>query len=217
MDIRLSERIVQHTGFAINAETWPRKKAPTQICLHHTASGPGTIGDVTWWQRDGQPVSTPLIVDRDGTALQVYSSRRWAFHLGLKNQYYREVEEVTIGLEIDSWGSLVMRNGKFYAWPNNYGVEVPENEVFTLSTQHRGCSYYHKYTDAQIETTRLLLIEWNETYKIPLTYKELDLWHLSQAAQFGKEAGIYSHNSFRADKNDIFPQPEMVYMLKNIR
>jgi N-acetyl-anhydromuramyl-L-alanine amidase AmpD len=215
MDPQLAARIQTDQTFPVTLETWPRPKKPTQVCLHHTASGPGTVGDITWWKRDGAPVSTPLVVDRNGTAVQIYSTQRWAYHLGLKNvPKFREVEAATIGLEIDSWGSLKLKDGKYISWT---GAEVPEEEVCILKQAHRGCLYFHKYTTAQIETVKLLLQHWNLTYGILLDYKDQQLWGLSENAMNARVPGIYSHNSFRADKNDIHPQPEMVEMLKNLK
>lgn len=217
MDPQLDARIRTDATFPVKLETWPRPKKPTQVCLHHTASGPGTIGDITWWKRDGQPVSTPIVVERDGTAVQLYRTMRWAFHLGLKNAKYREVEAATIGIEIDSWGALKCRDGKFYAWPNNWTTWVPAAEVCVLEKPHRGNSFFHAYTSEQIETVRLLLIHWNDVYGIPLDYKGEQLFTLSENAMYARVPGIYSHNSFRMDKTDIHPQPDMIEMLKGLK
>lgn len=216
MDPKLAERIKSLAGFPVEIETWLRKSNPTQICIHHTASGPGTINDIEWWKRDGKPVSTPIVVGADGTAHQIYSSTRWAYSLGLRHAKAKAVEETTLSFEIDAWGSLKKKGEKFYAWPNNYSTEVPADEVCTLKTPHRGELYYHKYTAEQIETTRLLLIHWSKTYNIPLKVNIVDVFNLTDNAIYAKKPGIYSHVSFRADKNDIFPQEEMITMLKSL-
>jgi len=216
MDPKLAERVKTLANFPVAMETWLRKAVPTHICIHHTASGPGSINDIEWWKRDGKPVSTPIVIDADGTAHQIYSSTRWAYSLGLKHGKAKVVEETTLSFEIDSWGSLKKKGDKFYAWPKNYGVEVPKEEVYTLETPHRGELYYHRYTEQQIETTRLLLIHWCKAYNIPSKVVIEDVFNLTENAVYAKKPGIYSHCSYRADKNDIFPQPEMVEMLKNL-
>lgn len=217
MNPKLTELIKTDNTFPVSQETWERTVKPTMVCLHHTASGEGTIGDITWWKRDSSPVSTPLVIDRDGTAVQIYSTKRWAFSLGLKVAKARQIEQATIGVEIDSWGGLVQRGGKYYAWPKNYGVEVPADEVCVLAKPHRGFTCYHKYTPEQIETVRLLLIHWNEVYGIPLKYVGDDkMFGVCKEAIAGTVPGIYSHNSFRSDKSDIHPQPDMIEMLRNL-
>ena len=73
---------------------------------------------------------------------------------------------------------------------------------------------YEKYTDAQIESVRQLLVYWNEKYGIPLEYHE-DMFDLSQNALNG-DAGVWSHVSYRADKSDCHPQKELIDMLKSL-
>lgn len=43
-----------------------------------------------------------------------------------------------------------------------------------------------------------------------------DMWEVSTDALKGV-AGVYTHNSVRKDKIDIFPQPEMIQMLKGLK
>jgi hypothetical protein len=52
---------------------------------------------------------------------------------------------------------------KFYNYVNR---EIAANEVCELVKPHRGYKYYHNYTDAQIESTRQLLLYWKEIYDI---------------------------------------------------
>lgn len=191
-------------------ETWARPTKPTQVCLHHTASGAGVDGDRNYWANDKTQVSTPLIVDRDGTAFQLYSSSRWAFALGLQHAAYRTVEALTISLEIDSWGYLTKKGDKFYSWA---GTEV--FDICDLGYKWRGQQYFHRYTDKQIETTRLLLEHWGVTYGIDLKYKGDEVFNLSQNAIYAAKSGVYSHASFRPDKTDCHPQKELIAMLKS--
>lgn len=208
------EKRLKMVDFPYQFETWERLRPPTQICLHHTASAPGVWGDIEWWKNDRQPVSTPLIVGRDGIGYQIYSSTRWAFSLGLSHPYYRQVEEQTLPVEIDTWGYLTFKNGKFYSWT---GAEVPANEVCILDKPHRGQKYFHKYAPEQIEFIRLILIYWRDKYGIPLNYTYETMFNLCNEAIYASKKGLYSHNSFRADKTDIHPQPDMIKMLEGLR
>lgn len=212
MNPELSKRLVQWRNYDFTVETWQRTQKPKQICLHDLA---GTLaGSLSWWQHDGQPVNTPLIIARDGRGIQIYHSMRWGYALGLDHNRRAEIESLTISVELENWGWLVQRGGKFYNWVNR---EVPASEVCMLEKPWRGHTLFHAYTPEQIETTRLLLKHWGEVYDIPLHYKDKELWNLSDNARFAKVGGVYTHASFRRDKTDVSPQPAMIEMLKGLQ
>lgn len=214
MDAELNKRIVLEPGFPVEQETWVRTAQPTQVCLHHTASPPGIVGDINWWKNDKQPVSTPLVIDRDGKAYQIYSTKRWGYSLGLVHADRNKVESRTIGLEIDSWGWLTKKGDQFLSYT---GDPVDPSQVCVLDKPHRGMKYFHKYTEAQIETTRLLLLFWAKTYPIDIKYVGYNkMFELCQDAIYARKSGVYSHNSFRLDKTDIHPQPDMIAMLEKL-
>ena len=91
---------------------------------------------------------------------------------------------------------------------------VPEDEVIQLDTPYKGYEYFHNYTDKQIESVKDLLLLWNNRYGIPLDYNE-DIWDVSKRALRG-EKGVFTHNSVRTDKIDIYPHPKMIEMLKSL-
>ena len=74
--------------------------------------------------------------------------------------------------------------------------------------------YWENYTDAQIESTRELLLLWKDKYGIPLSYNE-DIWDVSDRALKG-EPGVFTHNSVRSDKVDVYPHPKLIEMLKSL-
>jgi N-acetylmuramoyl-L-alanine amidase len=200
-----------------------------QIVLHHTAgnsSGPGTIK--MWDSDDRGRIATPIVISGkgqskdtyDGEICQAFSSKHWGYHLGIKPDVfkskglpYRALDKHAIGIEICNWGPLNQVNGKFY---NYVDREIPADQVTELETPYKGHKFYHRYTDAQIESTRQLLVYWNETYGIDLTYRHDDLWTVSTRALQG-EQGVYTHNSYRKDKSDIYPCPRMIAMLKSLQ
>jgi len=124
---------------------------------------------------------------------------------------YKALDKISIGIEICNWGQLTLKNGKFY---NYVGKEVPADEVCELATPYKGNKFFHNYTDKQIESVKQLLLLWKDKYGIPLTYDE-SIWEVTPRALKG-EAGVFTHNSVRKDKTDIYPHPKMVEMLKNI-
>jgi len=188
-------------------------------------------------------IATCIIIDDKGIANQCFSSKYWAHHLGVKSTYLKangftdwttrnvELNRGSIAIEIDNWGGLFLGDGsvkqfglkadgtpnliktisgKFYAAYGN----VVDCEVQEYPQGFRGNKYYEKYSEAQLKTVGELLLLWNIKYGIPLDYHP-DMFDISQAALAGQR-GVWSHTSFRTDKSDVHPQPELIEMLKAI-
>ena len=196
----------------------PRETNKTQIVLHHTVSGRGINGDISTWLNNSQRIATHIIVDWKGIPHQCYSSKYWAYHLGVKekvfksmNLPYQLLDDNSIGIEIDSYGGLTKKGNE---WFTVYGNKISNDKVYEYDTPYRGYKAYEKYTDEQIQTVKELLVFWNERYNIPLDYNE-DMWDISTNALQGK-SGVWSHTSYRSDKSDIHPQKELVDMLKSL-
>lgn len=199
-----------------------------QIVLHHTASGRGVDGDYRHWLGTKERIATCVIIDSNGDINQMFSSHFWAYHLGLRTDFLRKfkghmesvtLEKMSIGIEIDAWGGLKKIGKNWVAYPNNYGSTgkatiVPDEEVIEYPKLFRGYCGFQKYTDKQIETTRQLLNWWSITHEIPMIYND-DIWDVSPRAIRG-EKGIFTHCSYRADKSDVHPQPELIKMLKSL-
>lgn len=197
-----------------------------QIVLHHTASGRGHDGDFTHWLNTPERIATCIIIDYKGIIYQLFSSKYWGHHLGVTSQTLKEkgfddyqnrnklLNQQAIAIEIDAWGGLKYKDGKWYAYPGNFSKEVSKDRVVEVPNGYRGYFGYEKYTNEQIESLRKLLIYWREQYGISLKYNP-DMWDISINALSGKQ-GIWSHTSYRIDKSDIFPQKEMIDMLKSL-
>jgi hypothetical protein len=201
----------------------------TQIVLHHTAGNSSGVGTIKMWDTDDRGrIATCVTISGkgqskdtyDGEICQAFSSKYWAYHLGIKPDVfranalpYKSIDPLAIGIEICNWGPLTLKkDGKFYNYVNR---EVPADQVTELATPYKGHKYYHRYTDAQIESVRQLLVYWNKIYGIPLTYNEKDMWSVSKNA-LSAVSGVYTHNSYRKDKSDIHPCPRMIVMLKSL-
>jgi hypothetical protein len=201
----------------------------TQIVLHHTAGNSSGVGTIKMWDTDDRGrIATCVTISGkgqskdtyDGEICQAFSSKYWAYHLGIKPDVfranalpYKSIDPLAIGIEICNWGPLTLKkDGKFYNYVNR---EVPADQVTELATPYKGHKYYHRYTDAQIESVRQLLVYWNKIYGIPLTYNEKDMWSVSKNA-LSAVSGVYTHNSYRKDKSDIHPCPRMIAMLKSL-
>jgi hypothetical protein len=199
-----------------------------QVYLHHTAGNASPFETYKYWVSNPERIATCVVVGGkpvagsnwvDGEIAQGFSSKYWAFHLGLKESTfqkygitYQSLDRISIGVEICNWGQLTYNkaDGKYYNYVNRV---VPATEVCELATPFKGYKFYHAYTDAQIQSVKELLQLWNQRFNIPLTYNP-DIFDISVRALRG-EPGVYTHNSVRTDKVDISPQPKMVDMLKS--
>jgi N-acetyl-anhydromuramyl-L-alanine amidase AmpD len=199
-----------------------------QIVLHHTAGNSSGVNTMINWNNDDRGrIATCVTISgkgstnsSDGEIVQGFSSKYWAYHLGVKQEVfsahkvsYQNLDKQSIGIEICNWGALDKVGSKFY---NYVDKEVPADQVCTLSESYKGFKHFHLYTDKQIESVKNLLQYWNKIYGIDITYKEADMWTVSKNALSGAE-GVYTHNSYRKDKVDITPQPKMIEMLKSLK
>lgn len=194
----------------------------TQIYLHHTAGNSSGMNVFQFWASNPERIATCVAISgkgsTDGQIVQGFGSKYWAYHLGLRestfDKYglpYKSLDKTSIGIEICNWGQLTRKGDKFFNYVNR---EVPVDEVIDLKTPYKGFRYFHNYTDAQIQSVKELLLLWKDKYKIPLTYRE-DIWGITTRALKG-EPGVFTHNSVRTDKVDIYPHPKMIQMLKSL-
>ena len=216
----LIDRVVQQP---LPSREYFREVHPkAQIYLHHTAGNSNPFNVIKDWETDSRGrVGTCIVIGRgehDGKIVQAFGSKYWAHHLGVKQSVFtangvpfRILDKTSIGIEICNWGQLTEKNGRFY---NYVGRELPSSEVCELPAPYKGFKYFQRYTPAQIDAVRELLLYWRDLYNIPLTYNE-DIWKVTRRALSG-EKGVFTHNSVRADKVDIFPQPDLVHMLKQL-
>lgn len=219
-----------------------------QIVLHHTVSGDkgGVSGDIKWWRYKGERVATAFIISRDGGIYQLFNTDYWAYHLGLTSDFINSkgtnksneyLNEITIGVEIDSWGGLIQytspngitgwyptimdSDGNLQSFEPKKNAEIVEN-VQLYNSQNgypngfRGFHGFEKYTTRQINAVNDLILSLNKKYPgIDLTYKT-DMWDVSTNALNGI-SGVWTHVSYRDDKSDCHPQPELINMLKELK
>jgi N-acetyl-anhydromuramyl-L-alanine amidase AmpD len=213
----------------------PEETEKNIIVLHHTVSGKGGINVANWWASTPDRVATQIVIDWDGKIYQLYSSRFWAHHLGVKSSYLKKfgyddynrrnrmLNKQSIGIELNAWGGLINHENKWYPvrWDKKLRKNLPILSVGAIENVQvydepfRGFYGFEKYTDEQIESVRQLLVYWNNRYGIPLDYNE-DMWDVSKNALDGNK-GIWTHVSFRPDKSDCHPQPNLIEMLKSLK
>lgn len=190
-----------------------------QIYLHHTAGNGDGVGVANYWKSNSEKIATAFIISDSGEIVQCFGSKYYAYHLGLKKKVFTDnelpylpLDKTSIGIEICNYGQLKKNeNGKYINWAK--GV-VKDSEVIELEKPFRGYKYWQNYTDKQIEATKDLLVYLCDKYKISKVYNE-DIWDVNKRALKG-ENGIFTHNSVRFDKTDIYPHPKMIEMLKSL-
>jgi hypothetical protein len=199
----------------------------SQIVLHHTAGNASGVGTISMWDTDDRGrIATCITVSGpgakgtyDGEICQAFSSKHWAYHLGIKPEVfkaykvsYQRLDKIAIGIEICNWGPLTFKDGKYYNYVDRI---IPVEYVTTLDKPYKGHLFYHRYSDAQIQSVKDLLVYWKGIHKIDLTYNYDQMFTVNTKALKG-ENGLYSHNSYRKDKSDIYPCPRMIEMLKTL-
>jgi len=209
-------KIVQHRLKSGQFMTVKHEKK--QIYLHHTAGGPDAVSVARYFDTKPERVATAFIIGANGTIVQCFSSKDWAYHLGLKESIFKaskvpylSLDPISIGIEVCNWGPISFKNKKYY---NYVGGEVNPSNVTTLEVPYKGHKHWFTYTDAQIESLRQLVVYLCETYDIPKDYNE-SIWDIDIDALKGNK-GIFTHNSVRKDKSDMYPCPRVIEMLKNL-
>lgn len=180
----------------------------TQIVIHHTAGWDNARGVFEWWKSNPQRIATCCAINDYGLIYQGFGSEFWGYHLGAGNP---ELDMHSIGVEICNWGWLEKVNGKFYSYTK---AEVPAEKVVSYVAPFRGHHHWERYTDKEIESLKMLLQYWRYKYDIPLTYRD-EMWDVSPKALAG-EPGVWTHVSYRKDKFDCHPQPELIAMFKSL-
>ena len=197
--------------------------------IHHTAGRDDANQMYNIWANDqlGR-VCTAYGITRNGKIYQGYSTKYWGFALKVNatsnqipTQYRKASWDATLNsravqVELCNWGALQRKEGKLYAWPNNYSkVVVPESEAIFYPTAYREFHWFQAYTLAQIESLRQLILFHQAQDNILLDYHE-DMWDTVSLRALEGTPGIWTHTSYRTDKSDCHPQEELVGMLKGL-
>jgi N-acetyl-anhydromuramyl-L-alanine amidase AmpD len=187
----------------------------TQIYLHHTAGNSSARNTVNWWNSNSDRIATAYVIDGSGEILNCFDDKYWAYHLGLKQEIFtannipfKWLDKISIGIEVCNWGYLTKKKDGFY---NYVGKRVNDNEVTELAKPFKGFKFWHSYTDAQIQSIFQLLQNLCLKHDIRNTFS--DNWAIDKNALNGI-SGIYTHNSVRVDKSDIYPNPKLIEILK---
>jgi N-acetylmuramoyl-L-alanine amidase len=116
--------------------------SPTLIVEHYTA-GPSLDGTVRSFSDPERKASSQLVIDRDGTIVQMVDLNRVAWHAGESSwQNMPHVNLYSIGIEHVNAGLLKKVGSKYVAW---WGGVIPDKEVTIIDG-----APWHAYTQQQL-------------------------------------------------------------------
>ncbi len=191
------------------------------IILHHTV-GASAQSSINTWLQDPQRVCTHFIIERDGTAYQLFNLDYWGYHLYVASPGNKvdiefkknasRYDKGSIGIELCNFGPITVRNNRYY---NLYNQSIDPDDVIKLD--FRGYQYWEKYDPRQIEGLRKVLLELLEIYP------QIDYTPLTNTGGFElnrnalkQKPGLYSHSNVRSEKSDCYPSPELIEMLNTL-
>ena len=103
-------------------------------------------------------------------------------------------------------------------------VKMNKNNKIKYTRDYRGYQFYHSYTTPQLNKLKELLQKIKNEYpNIPIGCQFSGINAFSEqfpknknvsSTAWNKNPGIYTHNSYRTDKRDVFPQRELINILK---
>lgn len=202
------------------------------IILHHTAGGANPYSVVTSWNTDTQGrVATEFCVGGidcktgqntyDGKIIKTFPDGCQAYHIGTSGSSFMNLHSV--GIEICSMGNLTKDSKGIYKTYVNSTCQ--SNQVCTLCQPFRGYTYYHQYSDKQLQSLKQLLLFIANRDNIDLhegLYKWIKTEGVQKAFEYhdsaykGLTKGLLSHASIRKDKFDVSPQPHLVDMILSL-
>lgn len=206
------------------------------LYIHHTAGSHRPDYTIDGWERDrskngGQlPVATAYVIggisttdknsDFDGVVYRAFDDRYWAHHLGLHMPNNVQLNRQSVAIEICNYGPLTKtKDGMFLNYVNR---EVPKEMVLELPAPYRGFTYYHAYTDKQLATLKELMTDIAKRYPginlknglQQFLHMGATAFEINQAALKGMP-GVWSHSNVRNDKFDVWPQPQLIELIKS--
>jgi len=204
---------------------------PEYLFLHHTAGGENPVTTVDMWNDDTRgKIGTEFVIGGvsvnnkstkwDGVIVKCIPDGGYAAHLGDNGS--QSMHNNSVGIEVCNFGPLT-KVGDIYK--TYTGSIVHPDQVCDLGFKFRGFQYYHKYTDAQIEALRELILFISERNGINIkkglvewltTKTPAEAFDFSKDAWSGKVKGMLTHTNTRKDKSDMSPQPNLIKMLKSL-
>lgn len=220
ISLKIYKNINVDSSNTISPEQYIKQKfKKNKIFIHHTSTGPDASKLIKCWDENIHRISSAFVIngrgEEDGKIYESYNPDYWSYHLGVKSTS-GSIDKNSIGIEICAWGIIKKKDNKFFSIS---GVEIPEDEIFTLEDKWRGEKYYHKYSDQQIMSLELLLLWIIKEYDIEIQNIEFDKNWLEYNEELikNKSLGVFTHSSVRKDVCDIYPDNRIFELLNKIK
>ncbi|MBD3223450.1 MAG: N-acetylmuramoyl-L-alanine amidase [Caldithrix sp.] len=139
---------------------------PDSIVIHYTAGGSAESA-VRTLSNPARKASAHLVIGRDGSVTQLVPFDTVAWHAGRSSYEGRSgFNNFSIGIEIDNAGKLTKTEEGHTSW---FGKDYPAKDVIraTHRNEHQP-SYWHKYTEQQINLVFDVCSVLIDTYAITL-------------------------------------------------
>jgi len=196
------------------------------LFIHHTAGRQNPYKTINSWGRDKRgAIATEFVIggqsvkgdnrEYDGEVVQAFPEGNYGWHLGKNGSQH--MHKNSVGIEVNNFGYI--ENGRTYA-----GTLVHESQIVTLDQPFKGHSKWHRYSDEQIESLKMLIQHIGERDEIdvrkglPALIKEVGVsaFDFNKDAYYGRIKGLWTHTNTRKDKSDMFPQQELLDMLVSL-
>jgi len=204
---------------------------PEYLFIHHTAGRENPYKTIRSWNNDSRGrIGTEFVIggqsikgdtEFDGEIVKCIPDGGYAWHLGPSGSQHMHVNSV--GIELNNFGYLTKHGNIYKTYTGNI---VRRSQVCDLGFEFRGHRYYHKYSDAQLDALRGLILYVSRRDNIDITQGLLkwlenelpiDAFGFKTVAWSGSTKGLLTHSNVRSDKSDMSPQPNLINMLLTLR
>lgn len=133
------------------------------LIMHYTA-GTTSSGAVSWFQNPEAQASAHLVIDRDGSIVQMVAFNRRAWHAGKSKWGNLEgMNHYSIGIELVNAGKL--RKNSSGQWVNWSNKVIPAADVIVAKHKDESSEAgWHEYPEAQIEASTKVGALLHKTY-----------------------------------------------------
>ena len=196
------------------------------LFIHHTAGWHNPYRTVKHWSSDSRGrIATEFVIggpsiynddsQYDGEIVKCLPDGAYAWHLGRNGLH--EMHTNSVGIEVCNFGYL--KDGRTYA-----GSSVHDDQMVELESKFKGYKVWHKYSDAQIESLRKLILfiadrdNLDVRKGLPELIKEkgAEAFEWNEDAYYGRIKGLWSHSNTNKGKSDMCPQESLLTMLTEL-
>lgn len=199
------------------SQYYTKQTKKTAIVLHHSVSGDSAKNVVAAWNESPQKVGAHFIITRAGVIHEAVPPECWIHHLGVKNSVNTLLNKQSIAIELLNYGP-VEPTTKAGIYRNAYAKEITIKREVYYKGGFRGYTTFEAYTPLQLaaldELLRYLMNKFN--IKLQPDFSAKSIFDVCEDALRGSN-GIFTHVSFRDDKSDCHPQPELIGLLDNLK